>query len=226
MELEALKEKWAEQDRKLETSIRLNRQLLVALQLERVRSPLLRFAVAVGIGSLLWLYALLCLGSFLYEHWAEPRFALPALAMHIWVIASLTAAIRQIVMALRVDYDQPVARIQKDLDSLRVFRIRFTQWALLSGQVVWWIPFLIVGLKGFLGLDAYQLVGPVYLATNVAVGLAFIPIAIWVSKRFAERIDGSPFLQGLMRELGGYNLNLAAGRLAQLSEFEAEALDG
>jgi hypothetical protein len=39
MELDALKEKWAEYDRKLDVSIRLNRQLLMAVNMNRVRSP-------------------------------------------------------------------------------------------------------------------------------------------------------------------------------------------
>jgi hypothetical protein len=126
------------------------------------------------------------------------------------------------MLALQIDYDQPVAVIQKQLEALRILRIRITQWTLLTGQVVWWTPFLIVSLKGFLGLDAYQIIGPTFLATNLAFGLAIIPLAIWASKRLGERMHRSPFLQALMRDLGGHNLNLAASRLDLLREFETE----
>jgi hypothetical protein len=222
MELEALLEKWAEHDRKLDAGIRLNRQLLTAAKMNRVRSPLRRFAVAVGLGAVIGLMGAVILGQFLYRHWAEPRFSLPAVVMHVWVIASVAASIRQMVMALRIDYDKPITAIQKQLESLRVLRIRVTQWALLTGQVVWWVPFLIVSLKAFWDVDAYKVFGLVYLLTNVAAGLAIIPLAIWASRAFAGRMSGSPVVQRLMRELAGYNLNAAAARLAALSEFESE----
>jgi hypothetical protein len=115
--------------------------------------------------------------------------------------------------------------IQKQLESLRVLRIRITQWALLTGQVVWWIPFLIVALKGFWDVDAYKVFGTAFLLANLAVGLAIIPLAIWVSRKFRDRMGRSPVMQRLMKELAGYNLNAATGFLATLSEFENETHD-
>src|SRR5271169_3232254 len=153
MELDALKEKWAEHDRRLDLSIRLNLRLLISAKMSRVRSPLRRFAFLVGLGAIPGLIALVILGQFIFEHWAEPRFALPAVALHIWMIASVAASIRQMVMALRIDYDKPVAIIQKQIGSLRVLRIRITKWALLTGQVALWIPVVIVAFKGFWDVD-------------------------------------------------------------------------
>ncbi len=214
MELNELKEKWAEQDRKLDLCIRLNTH--------RVQSPLRRFAFLLGLGALMGLAVLVILGQFIYQYWAEPRFALPALLLHVWVIATVAASIRQITMALRVDYDKPVAVIQKQLASLRMVRIRITQWALLTGQFVWWIPFLIVALKGFWGVDAYKAFGAVFLIANLAFGLAVIPLAIWLSRKLGDRMGGSPTVQWLMRELAGSNLNAAGSFLAAVSEFENE----
>jgi hypothetical protein len=225
MELDALKEKWAEHDRKLDVSIRLNRQLLMAANMNLVRSPLRRLAFFVGLGALIGLIGPVILGQFIYQHWAEPRFVLPAVVLHVWVIANLAASIRQIAMALQLDYDKPIAVIQKQLESLRVLRIRITQWALLTGQVVWWIPFLIVALKGFWDVDAYKVFGTAFLLANLAVGLAIIPLAIWVSRKFRDRMGRSPVMQRLMKELAGYNLNAATGFLATLSEFENETHD-
>ena len=69
-------------------------------------------------------------------------------------------------------------------------------------------------------MDAYQTLGAAYLLSNVAFGLAVIPLAIWVSRKFGDRVDRSPILQRFMRELAGYNLNAANASLAALSEFE------
>jgi flagellar biogenesis protein FliO len=60
---------------------------------------------------------------------------------------------------------------------------------------------------------------------NVLFGLAIIPMAIWVSRKFGDRMGRSPIIQRLMRELAGYNLNAATRFLATLSEFEDERHD-
>lgn len=225
MELDVLKEKWVEQDRKLDGIIRLSRQLLIAANMNRVRSPMRRFALFTGVGALLGLIGLVILGQFIHAHWAEPRFALPAMALHVWVIAYVVTSIRQMVMALQIDFDKPVTLVQKQIESLRVLRLQVVRWALLTGQLVWWIPLLVVTLKGFWGVDAYQVLGSGYLIANVAIGVAVIPVAIWASKKFGERLGSSPTMQWLMRELAGYNLNAAKGFLRTLSEFKDEMSD-
>jgi hypothetical protein len=219
IELDAFQAKWAEQDRKLELSIRLNRQLLKAVSMNRVRSPLRRFAFLQGVEALMGLAVTMLLGRFIYQHWIEPRFVIPAAALHIWVIATIAVAIRQLAIALRIDYDQPIAAIQKQLESLRVLRIRATQSCFVTGQKFWWVAFLIVALKGLAGVDAYTVFGGPVLAVNVLFGLAIIPLAIWASGKFGGRMHRSPMIQRLMRSLAGYNLNAATGFLATLSEF-------
>jgi len=225
MDFDVLKEKWTEHDRKIDVSISLKRQFMRTSKMKRVQVPLLRFALFAGLGTLVGLIGLVILGQFIFEHWSEPRFALPAAVLDVWLIAHVAASSRIAAMALRIDYDKPVIVIQKQLDSLRVLRIRITQWALLTGQVVWWIPFLIVALKGFWNVDACKLFGAVLLQANVAAGLAIIPLAIWASRKFEDRLGGSPKIQWLMREVAGYNLNAAAGNLAKVFEFESETRD-
>jgi hypothetical protein len=222
MDLDVLKEKWAEQDLKLDLGIRLNRKLLMEVNTNRVQSPLRRFALLASVGAFVGLIGLVILGEFIYAHWLEPRFAWPAVVLHLWVIAYVAASIRQMAMALKIDLDNPIAIIQKELASLQVLRLRVVRWALLTGQLVWWIPFLIVMLKGIWDVDAYKVFDTPYLITNVVLGVAVIPLAIWMSRKFGERMDRSPALQRLMRELAGYNLTAASGFLSKLAEFENE----
>lgn len=221
VEMDDLRKTWAEYDRKLNTNIRLSRQLLMATHLNRVRSPLRRLAFFLGLESVIQLAVVVALGSFIYEHIAMVRFALPAAALDLFAIAILIAMIRQIAGALKIDYDKPIAIIQKQLEDLRVLRIRFIQGIFLVATLAW-TPLLIVALKGFWGLDAYRLFGAAYLTANLLVGLAIIPLAIWLSKRFSLRMGRSAMIQRLMKDLAGYNLNAATGFLATLSEFEEE----
>jgi hypothetical protein len=221
MELDILKEEWAEQDRKLDSCIRLNRQILMALNRNRLQWPLRRFSLFAGLGVFLGLFTLAILGRFIYTHWAEPRFAIPAVGLHAWVIGYVVASTRQMIMALQIDYNKPIALIQTQIESLRVLRLRAIRRALLTGQLVWWIPFVIVALKGLWGVDAYKVFGVRLLVTNVAVGVAVIPAAIWVSKKLGDRMGHSPAMQRFVRDLAGYNISAASDFLATLSEFEA-----
>ncbi len=221
LELDEMKTLWAEHDRKLDESIRLNRQLLSTTNLSGARSAMQRMAAFLALEAAIQLAVVVALGSFTYEHIAMLRFALPAAALDVFAIAILIAMIRQIAVGLQIDYNQPIAVIQKQLQNLRVLRIRYIQGIFLVATLVW-TPLLIVTLKAFWGLDAYRLLGPAFLISNLLVGLTIIPVALWLSKKFSDRMGRSPFIQRLMKDLAGVNLNAAATFLATLSQFKDE----
>jgi hypothetical protein len=218
MDLDELKEKWTELDRKLDVNIRLNRQLLSATKLNQTRSSLKRLAVYMGLEAAAWFAIIVVLGNFIYEHISMAQFAVAGIALDVYSIVTLNFLIRQIALALRIDYGKPIATIQKQIEALRVLRIRTIQWGVLAGLVAW-VPFMIVLFKGAFGVDIYE---AAWVWSNVAFGLALIPVAIWVSKKFGDRMDRSPIIQGLMKSLSGHNLNAAADFLMTLSKFEEE----
>ena len=221
MELDELKLKWAEHDHELEVNIRLTRHLLSATKLNRARSALQRLAAFLALESVIALAVIVVLGSFIGDHIVMVRFAAPAAALDLFEIATLIVLIQQIRLALYIDYSKPVAAIQKQLEFLRMLHIRHFQWTLLLAPLLW-TPLLSVALEGFLRVDAYKTLGAAYLLANLLFGLAIIPLAIWLSKKFGDRTDRSPKIQWLMKEIAGYNLNAASDFLATLSEFEEE----
>lgn len=224
MELDELKQKWAEHDRKLEVNIHLTRQLLSATKMNRARSALQRLAAFLALESAVALAIIIVLGAFIGDHITTVRFVAPAVALDLFEIATLIVLSQQIRLALYVDYSKRVAAVQKQLESLRILRIRHVQWTLLLAPLLW-TPLLIVALEGFLRVDAYKALGAAYLLANLLFGLAVIPLAIWLSKKFGDRMDRSPKIQWVMKELAGYNLNAASAFLATLSEFEEEKRD-
>jgi len=161
------------------------------------------------------------LGNFIYEHISIPHFAVPAVALDVYSIVMSNFLIRQIALALQIDYSKSIATIQKQIEALRVLRIRTVQWGVLAGLVAW-APFMIVVFKAGFGVDIYE---AAWVWSNVVFGLVLIPVAIWVSKKFGDRMDRSPIIQGLMKSLAGQNLNEAADFLVTLSEFEEEKPD-
>jgi hypothetical protein len=217
-DLDEMKEVWTAHDEWL--SIRLNRELLKSATLSKAHSATRRLSWALGLEALLWFVIIVSLGSFISRHVAEVRLSLCAAALDVYAIGMLAATIRQIVALRQIDYSRPVTAIQKQLAMLRVLRIRITQRALLGGTIVW-APFLIVAARAFLGLDLVNGLW-LWLWANVAFGLCLIPLALWLSKRFGERMGRFPFVQRVMNDLAGRNLNTASEFLAKLSGFEAE----
>jgi len=219
--LQELKEKWEKHDRMLDTSIRLNRRLLCATNLNRTRSSLERLCIGLALEALVQLGGIVAIGSFEYSHRADPKYLLPAVALHLFGIVTLIALIRPIALALQVDYSGPIAAIQKRIADLRIMRIRYIQGTLLTAMLVW-TPLLIVVWKGIFGRDAYRDFGTAYLAANLLVGLLAIPAALWLTKQFSNRFGRYQVVHRLMRDIAGYNLRAATDSLASLSEFENE----
>src|ERR1700685_2045801 len=183
MELDELKEKWAEHDRKLDLSIRLNQRLIRDAYTRRAKVALWRLAAMLALGSIAMLPVIVFLGAFTAKNWAMPRFTIPAILLDIAAIAALAALNAQIGMALNIDYTQPIAAIQKRLEMLRKFRIRYIQAIILTSALLW-APMFIVVMKAFLGADVYRLFGTAWMVTNVAFGLAVLPLGIWLLKKF------------------------------------------
>jgi hypothetical protein len=217
-DLDEMKQEWTEHDRKLEESINLNWQLLSATRLNGARPALQRMATFLSLEALAWLAIVIALGSFIHGHIETLRFALPGAALDLFAIGMLAATMRQIVAARQVDYGRPIADVQGQLETLRVLRIRTTQWGMLAGAIVW-APFAIVASKVFFRVDAYSVA---WLWENVLFGLLLIPLAIGLSRKFGDRVGGSPFIQRLMKDVGGHNLNAAQVFIAGLAEFENE----
>jgi hypothetical protein len=219
MELDDLKQKWAEYDAKLEKSIRLNTQLLRDSGLTRVDAALKPLSRWIVLETLLNVPAVLLLGSFLGDHIGEPRFAVPAALLLACAVAILSAGIRQWVALRTLDYGTPILAIQKRLAAVRVGRIRTTKWILIVSPLLW-TPLLIVAIKGLVGVDPYAFLDAKWLAANLLFGLAFLALMLWVSKRYGDRWKQSPAMQRFLDNLAGRSLASATGFLNTLSRFE------
>ena len=209
MDLDEMKARWAQHDRQLAESIRLNRQLLAAIQLEGGRSRVRRAARFTGFHAAAWAACIVALGGFLYAHLATPRFLVAAALLDVYSIGFLIALIRQVAISGRIDWGRPVAAVQKELGALRRVRVRTTQWAVLVGIVVW-PAFAIVAAEALFGIDIYHAFGPWWLAANALFGLVLAAIGL--------KFGGA----WLVDDLAGRSLNEAATFLAHLADFEAE----
>jgi hypothetical protein len=222
MDLEELKLIWANYDRKLDTCIRLSSQLLNAATLKKTHSAVQRWIAFVVFELVVNLLGVVLLGSFIADEIASPRFWIPALVLDLFLVSLVAATIRLLAMASAIDFGAAVAEIQRKIETLRIWRIQTTKWTLLLAPLMW-IPLLIVVLKGCLGVDAYAVLDGAWLLWNVIFGVAVIPAAIVLSKRYAGRLGRSSAIQRFMRDIAGYNLSSATRFLAELQTFQDES---
>jgi hypothetical protein len=221
MELQDLKDRWNEYDRKLDANLRLNTRVLREVGLDRVGSSLRRLTRLIVFELLMGLVATLALGSFIADHLGEMRFLVPAAALDVFVIYFIGWSIRQWVALGSVDYGEPVVEIQRRLELLKIDRIRMTKWVFLLSPLLW-TPLLIVSAEGLAGLDAYAVFDRAWLVANFVFGLAVIPLMLWLSKRYADRLRGSSLARRVVDALADRSLNEATGFLGTLSSFERE----
>ncbi len=221
MELDDLKQKWAEQDAKLEKSIRLNTRLLRESGMTRVGAALAPLSWGIAVEGILNLAVVLLLGSYLGDHIGQPRLAAPAALLLVCAIAILAAGIRQWVALRTIDYGAPVVAIQKRLAALRVSRLRTTKWIFLASPLLW-APMLVVGFHALTGMDPYAFLFGWWLAGNLLFGLVFLLGMLWLSRRFGGRWERFPVVQRLMDAIAGRSLLAAHGALEEIERFERE----
>jgi hypothetical protein len=217
MEIHELESLWRSANDTLDAQY--TRRMVMAGGFSQVKRPLRKLTAALlceaGAASCLTL----ALGSFLFNHAAEPRFAWPAAMIDLWAIAALATTLAQLVFVHAIDYDQPVVAIQSRIAALRLLRLRVIRWALLTGLVVWWLPFLVVACKAVLGIDAFQVFGMRFFYVNGLANGLMVPAAVWLARRLSRGTGGSAFLQALARHLEGSYITTAYESIQSISRF-------
>jgi hypothetical protein len=218
LELDEMKQLWAEQDRKLDANLRLTRLLVTTTSANRARSSLQRLSIGLCVEAAAWLLIAVFLGNFIYAHFTMPRAVIPAVVLDLYAIGMLVALLRLIVGIGQIDYGQPTTTVQRRVTRLRMLRIRITVRAVLAGTLAWAaIPFLLVGTSGAKQIpDSFRL----WLWGNVAFGIMVIAFAWWLSRKFGQRLENHRLVHRLMNSISGRSLNQAEAFLAQLSRFE------
>jgi hypothetical protein len=211
MTLDELRERLAEVERKTETAVRL------APVGAGATSALGRLRRVLGLEIALNVFALLLLGGFAAGHRA-PRFALPAAILGAAAAALVAVGVRQLAGLAGVDLAAPIAEAQRRLERLRVERIAAVKWTLILAPLLW-TPLAIV-LLAAIGVDAWVAPGPAWLAANLAVGLAAIPLLLVAARRLGR--STSPFVRRLADDLAGRSLARARAFLATLGSIDED----
>lgn len=224
-DIDSLRREWQERDRKLETAIRINSQLLRETYLEKNRAEIDKLGVVSRFELIAWIPCIILLGFFNAWHFMDWKFFIPGVLLQAWVTFMPVISIRQRAALRGVDYSQPVVKLQRKIETLKMRRMFTLKWALLIGQVLWFVPFLIVFFKGMFGVNLYAKSDWLneFMLLSVACGVLLIPVAIWVSTHIGRRWQHATWFQKLTDNLAGRDMMAAREFLKKLKNFEIDA---
>jgi hypothetical protein len=221
---EELRNEWSDRSRRLDERLRLGAHLLRDDWTERQRERVWKLGLFGKFSMAVWIATMVLLGHFLGTHAKQPALFVTALVLDVWVIAAGIAQVRQQQALRNLDFGLPILELQARVEALRIARIRSFNRAFLTGQIVWWIPFVVVVFAGAFGADLY--LSPqfrAFAAWNIAGGIAFIPLAIWLSRRYGERLSGSSIVRHIADSITGRDIAAAREYLEKLRRFGTEA---
>lgn len=221
MELENMRSQWAALNDKVESLLQINQMALRAATLKQADTALRRLRRGIIIELIVNSAGALLLVPFIGNHLAQPLFLAPAVLLFAFMLLQVAFGVHQLVVLNDLDFSGPVVQLQRALAALRVRRIRVTKWTFWAAPLLW-VPLLIVAMKGVLGVDVYATFSTVWLITNLIFGVAVIAIMFFVSKRYADRMNRSPWLQRLLDDIAGHDLNAATAFLNDVARFEKE----
>lgn len=221
MDFDTLQRRWDSLNETLDTRLQQQNQALRTLTLQTVQRAVQRHSWSLSAEVIITIPVLLLLGSFLAAYSAEPRFFIPALVLQVFTIVQLAIHIHKLTVLRSLNYSEPVVTLQKQLAALRVGWQRRLIW-LYACLPLLWPPLLIVAMQGLLGLDAYALLGLPYLGVNLLVGLACVPLVLWLARFLAPKVEHVPALRRLADDLTGRSMREALDALDAAVAFERE----
>lgn len=215
MDLDKLKQQWAELDGNLNSSLRLNADAARTATVKRSRRTLGWHRSAARFELVASVLIAIGLGAFIAKQWDRWQFVLPALALLGWTSVSIIFNVRHLRALARLDFAAPSTQLVGRLRQLYRSRVRYAKSTLVASATLW-VFWVVVILKAAFGIDVNagggtEAVWSTFLVCALAV------CALAVIGRLAPRRTEK---QKRMRDrLAGYAISAA---LAQLEDLDAE----
>ena len=154
MKLEELSGIWNSTDMELEKSIKINKQLVKELGLAKVKSRLYEIKwtsiIEIGVNAIFLSF----LTGFIFDHFSDFKFSIPAFILLVVTVVSLIIEIYKLTLFYTLDAKSAVIEAQKKLTRLKKLEI-LDIYSLYIIIPLFSAPFLIVSAKAFLHLSLY-----------------------------------------------------------------------
>lgn len=217
MELDELKAAWQVLEQRVQQQEALNRELLEARQLDRMRARLRWFAVCRWLQIAFAIALVAWVAPYWLAHRAQPALLVSGLALHVYGVALAVSGILEALITLRLQAAHPVLVLQRYIGYLKAWRGRIAPWLGLSHWLLW-VAAVLVLLDVALGLDLWAVKPSMVLGWLgfSAVGLA---VTVWLLYGAPARLR-DPLRNWLQRSSIGDAVLGADRLLDEVARFE------
>lgn len=198
MELDELKIGW----QALERRVAALEVQLPARGASPVHAELRPLVVGQSVQAVFGVALAMAAGTFWFDHRDAPGLLVAGLLLHLYGIAMIVAAARNLVLAARARASAPLLELQARVAELRAWRIREGSWFGVVGCFMW-VP-MIVWAFGMAGVDIVA-IRPAYVGWNLLT--AVVCLVVYLAVRRLGKVPE------------GVSVRRARERLAEVERF-------
>lgn len=217
MELEELKNKWNEQNKKLNESLRLNEDLIENVKIDKTKSKMYGLLIKRIAEAIVFFIIVMMLGTYIGNNFTLTAPVISALVLFAFSIVGLSGSIGQIFYIMSIDYEKPVVEIQKDISRVRTHSIQILRLILLS--VPFYTAYIFLGAKIILGFDLFTSADDIWLITQAVFSVILLFPTFWLVRELGRKTN-KKWLKGLLDKLVGSTTFDAVRLLEDLNEFK------
>ncbi|RRB02736.1 hypothetical protein [Larkinella rosea] len=222
MELHELQTMWNEYDKKLDNSLKLNRQLFRELKLDKAKSKL-RSLMHVKIAELL---VQLIMGGFLIRYMVQNTGKLPfivtAFVLLGFVVVGMVLSLKQlfILEQIKRGYSGAIAPLQKKLERLKILLVQYVKWSYLP------IPlsplFTVLGAEIWFNYNFFATKSGDFWWWCFGVGLLLLSFVAWLNHQLSQATIKPFWVKNFLNGSGWSQINAANAFLKEIEHFEKE----
>jgi ABC-type maltose transport system permease subunit len=188
MELQELKNAWAEYDKKLSENLKINEELLKRMNLDKSKNELktpMRYEIAQIIIMFLLACPMIFYGVYMID---QPLFSVLSFLSAAIALTCMIFSIKRIKAFVKVDYyNASVLQIQKEITSLKIYVMKFRKAEMILSAILVFsvFPVLMKWVHGFDMFTSDHFLDPIIRLTVIfAIGT---PLGMWLSKHFYNK---------------------------------------
>lgn len=215
-------ERWAQRNEEAGRIVVVDRAALRGLTANGTRGPLRRFAIGLWVELVLAIVPVVWLGNFAAGVWNAPVVFALTVVLDVFAILLLVNVALQLATLHSIDYAAPVVNMQAALERLRVLRLRAAR-GIFAFAVLAWLPMCVVGFAALFGVSAVRMLDVPWMIVNLLVGIAFVPLAIWLCRLAQTRAGSSRAVRAVVETISGSSLNAAFAALERVETFRQDA---
>ncbi|GAB3919280.1 hypothetical protein [Larkinella terrae] len=222
MELHELQTMWNEYDKKLDDSLKLNRQLFRELKLDKAKSKL-RTLMNVKIAELIVQFIM---GGFLIWYMVKSAGKLPFIATALvllgFVLVGMVLSLKQvfIIKQIKRGYSGAIAPLQKKLEKLKILLVQYVKWSYLP------IPlsplFTVLGAEIWFKYDFFANKSGDFWWWCFGIGVLLFAFVAWLNHQLNQETIKPFWVRNFLNGSGWSQINAANAFLKEIENFEKE----